>query len=96
MNAGRELERTLAAKRHNERQIPTSSETKGRHTSFGCDNMMTWLDFKTVVVAFIYLAMVFSCSVSTHLSLLATMYHAGQRRDDYRPVYSCNSPIRFR
>jgi hypothetical protein len=96
MNAGRELKRTLAAKRHNERQIPTSSETKGRHTSFGCDNMMTWLDSKTVVVAFIYLAMVFSCSVSTHLSLLATMYHAGQRRDDYRPVDSCNSPIRFR
>src|SRR5580700_988250 len=39
--------------------------------------MATWLDGRTVVVAFICLAMLFSCSGAIILSLLATMYHDG-------------------
>ena len=46
-------------------------------TSLGWDNMATWLEGRTVVVALICLAMLFSCSGAIILSLLATMYHDG-------------------
>ena len=42
--------------------------------------MATWLEGRTVVVALICLAMLFSCSGAIMLSLLATMYHEGFER----------------
>src|SRR5439155_7235104 len=49
-------------------------------TLFGCDNITTWLEERTVVVAFICLAMLFSCSGAIILSLVATMYQVGFSR----------------
>jgi hypothetical protein len=46
-------------------------------TSLGWESMATWLDARTVVVAFICFAMLFSCSGAIILSLLATMNHDG-------------------
>ena len=46
-------------------------------TSFGRDNITTWPDGRTVVVALICFAMLFSCSGAIILSLLATMYQVG-------------------
>jgi hypothetical protein len=39
--------------------------------------MATWLDGRTVVVAFICFAMLFYCSGAIIRSLLETMYHVG-------------------
>jgi hypothetical protein len=39
--------------------------------------MATWLDRRTVVVAFICFAMLFSCSGAIIRSLLETMYQVG-------------------
>ncbi len=44
-------------------------------TSLGWESMATWLEARTVVVAFICFAMLFSCSGAIIRSLLETTYH---------------------
>src|SRR5271156_4945788 len=57
--------------------LPAAASSMTFATSLGWDNITTWLDGRTVVVAFICFAMLFSCSGAIMLSLLATMYHEG-------------------
>src|SRR5215470_16042210 len=53
---------------------PAAASSITSATLFGCDNITTWLEERTVVAAFICFAMLFSCLGAIILSLLATMY----------------------